>query len=128
MILQTDSAKLKFDIGSVESGELCISFRGESDFDIIFKDSKEKEEFVKKLLNIKKLISYESHVLLDKHFVAKETKLSEITTHYSTEEAIINKYSIKDSIVEFETNKGFVNLYLNKKVIDKLKEELSIEE
>jgi hypothetical protein len=123
MYLQNDSSKKEFPLLNIEVEKEELSFFDKGFVYITCENKKEMDAFYKKLLGIK-FQEIEAKIELDDRLVATETIDSSHFIYSTTEKADIINYEIKNGIIVFHTTKGDVKIYINKKIMQKIKEGL----
>jgi hypothetical protein len=124
MYLQNDSSKKEFPLSGIEVEKEELSFFDKGFVYITFENKKEMDDFYKKLLK-SKVAETEAKIELDSRLVATETIDSSHFSYSTTEKADIINYEIKDVLIIFHTTKGDVKIYINKKIMQKIKEGLN---
>jgi competence CoiA-like predicted nuclease len=124
MYLQNDSSKKDFPLCGIEVEKEELSFFEKSFVYITFENKKEMDAFYKKLLD-SKVAETEAKIELNEKLVATETVDSSHFSYSTTEKADIINYEIKNGIIVFYTTKGDVKIYINKKIMQKIKEGLN---
>lgn len=124
MYLQNDSAKKEFPLSGIEVEKEELSFFEKGFVYITFENKKEMNAFYKKLLD-SKFAETEAKIELDDRLVATETVDSSHFRYSTTEKADIITYDIKNGIIVFHTTKGDVKIYINKKIMQKIKDGLN---
>jgi hypothetical protein len=124
MYLQNDSSKKEFPLSGIEVEKEELSFFDKGFVYITFENKKEMDDFYKKLLK-SKVAETEAKIELSYKLVATETIDSSHFSYSTTEKADITNYEIKDELIIFHTTKGDVKIYINKKIMQKIKEGLN---
>lgn len=124
MHIEIESPQKKSYISSVEINYLEISFFRENFIYIIFKEKKEKEDFLKTLESLSKfkLNSGESYASLDDNFISQEQILENGFNLISTEKFEVDSYSIQKEEgvikIQFYNSAGKIEFFLFEELIN----------